>query len=80
MRTNSEFLEKSRIHKLCFPKITITLTKEILEQENLVASGGELVITTGCLIIEDLEKKLKKKRKILREESTVKRKVMIMMS
>ena len=41
----------------------MTLTKEILEQENLVASERELVITTGCLIVEDLEKKLKNKRK-----------------
>ena len=53
--------------------------KEILEQENLVASEREFVITMGCLIVEDLEKKLKKKRKRLREEFTVKRKVMMMM-
>ena len=57
----------------------MTLTKEILEQENLVASERELVITTGCLIVEDLEKKLKNKRKRLREEFTVKRKVVMMM-
>ena len=65
--------------KLCFSKITITLMKEILEQENLVASEREFVITMGCLIVEDLEKKLKKKRKRLREEFTVKRKMMMMM-
>ena len=57
----------------------MTLTKEILEQENLVASERELVITAGCLIVEDLEKKLKNKRKRLREEFTVKRKVVMMM-
>ena len=38
-----------------------------------------MVITTGCLIVEDLEKKLKNKRKRLREDFTVKRKVMMMM-
>ena len=75
MSNNPAFLEKTQIPKLCFSKITITLTKEILEQENLVASEREL----GCLIMEDLEKKLKKKKKRLREKFTVKRKVMMMM-
>ena len=40
----------------------------------MVALERELVITTGCLMAEDLEKKLKKKRKRLRREFTVKKK------
>ena len=40
----------------------------------MVALERELVITTGCLMAEDLEKKLKKKRKRLHGEFTVKKK------
>ena len=47
--TNPEFLEKTQILRLCFSKITITLTKEIREHENLVVSERELLITMGSL-------------------------------